>query len=222
VLASLSFLAYIVGALLTIPLEGRIGYLLRGAGSRTRNGDLLLSLRNRRRNRGPVPRSVSPPREGHAGDAASFAADDFLDEIRTRYAQKPLSPASFRAPDFDVLYPDSNVLRPRLLTSPNAKSEVYAEYDRFTAEATFRINLIPPVFAYGALMTVLVHWTFAVVALFVAFSFLYQGTARITAAFATLISAAAAGLYRHPYEEYLIEMFGPVASSSDPREPGRE
>jgi hypothetical protein len=118
-LATVSFLAYLIGALLLLPLEGRVATRLldaiRPGVQETRVAhdeyqDLLARLR----------RQVHDVESRLGGDRAR----ELINELDRS--------------------PSREGLRTRLLV---ASESLYGEYDRLSAEAAFRVNIAPPLVA---------------------------------------------------------------------------
>jgi hypothetical protein len=222
-LAALSFVAYILGAIVTIPVEGRFGRVF-----------------------GSMPRLLSVPRTGPTRRARERArrrrllkGRDTLDEFhdfllgmstddwvrseaawRLEMDRALTGNAHFRAsmfarskvedqlrengrelsrPEVEALTASPELLRPRLLAS--GRTEVYGEYDRQAAEGSFRINIALPVLALGVATGIEVAWFLIPIALVVAALLLLQGSNRLEASVATIQRAAINKLFVHPWEE---------------------
>jgi hypothetical protein len=133
-IAALSFIAYLLGALLTIPVESRSI-----SGALTRLSDFSMS------------RDARLTTREYAGQRGELAA-----ELRNQLKDSTLklSLADTRAlGDFGggplKLNIPTNDLRTRLLV---ANQELYGEYDRLAAEASFRVNMTPPLLVLALLL----------------------------------------------------------------------
>jgi hypothetical protein len=90
-------------------------------------------------------------------------------------------------------------LRVRLLV---ANQELYGEYDRFAAEAAFRINLWLPFFAFAVLVWTRFGYLWCAIGLAVAgLILLYQGLRRLAMSTNVLMRAVLAGVITHPVDD---------------------
>lgn len=218
--AALTFLAYVLGALITIPIGGpRAGgrvLALAGAWERFREG---------RFRRGHLPRKLrfrleyeSEFSSEHERTVYEFSSeyertrssfDKFIwDEIRKLAVclRDPNDDEEARAAKETAFHEAASAvvaplaeLRPRLLV---ANQEVYGEYDRCAAEADFRVNLCPPIIALAILMGINFGvlrgvWSGCALAL-VAVVLLIQGATRLRSAGIVLMRAVLVGTVEHP------------------------
>jgi uncharacterized membrane protein len=160
--AAVSFVAYLLGAMMTVPVEHPS--VIRWLG-RFKRGPLR-----------PRPDDV-----------------EYQDLVR-RVASEPLAGLSER--DFDRALSTNNVeLRTRLLVT---NTEMYGEYDRLTAEADFRLNLVLPLVVLTAVATgSLSVWVGVGLAL-LALAMLYQGVNRLAMSNAVLHRAVLSEVVVHP------------------------
>jgi hypothetical protein len=97
-------------------------------------------------------------------------------------------------------------MRARLLAS--GKTEVYGEYDRFASEASFRVNIVLPIFAIGVLASVQASACYLLATVSMAAVLLLQGFQRLGLALETIRTAAVNGMFIHPLEELLRRDYG--------------
>lgn len=173
--AALSFMAYVLGALLTVSTDRGIGRL-------------LLDRLNRRI--GVDPRQTDRQLYELLGQAAE----------RIEEKSNGLSPNERREVELEVTRAkraSAADLRVRLLV---ANQELYGEYDRLGAEAEFRLNLCPPLALLGATAAFYLHWSYAAVTLVLVASMAYQGAARRTEAISVLSRAVLSNVIEHPLQ----------------------
>jgi len=180
-IAAVSFVAYVLGALLSTSAEG--GWALK-----------LLD-------RGPFP-DASRTRQEY---------ENYLDyQLEEKAMRRAREVVRVRAQD-DVARaliedgPTSTMesarhasiadLRVRLLV---ANQELYGEYDRFMAEASFRLNLFAPLIALGILVSSDLGWWVGVLAACIATALLLQGSMRLTEAVTVIRRAVVAQVFVHP------------------------
>lgn len=173
--AALSFLAYVLGALLTVSTD-------RGAGR------LLLDRLNRRV--GVDPRQTDRQ------------LAELLRAVAERIEDKSggLTPEERREVDEEASRAgraSAADLRVRLLV---ANQELYGEYDRLSAEADFRLNLCAPLALLGATATSQLHWSCAAFTSVLVVSLAYQGLARRTEAVSVLSRAVLSNVIEHPLQ----------------------
>ena len=223
VLASVSFVAYVLGAILSIPIEGRlvtvIGYLALFRWllpSRERSRPSWLSL------------SGDPPTEAFAlrsWGRGGLEERRFVSGVaqRERHMTVERHNVMWRGGSHEALtrarFTSMEDLRPRLLAS--GKPEVYGEYDRLAAEAAFRINLCLPVLALGIYVGLNLSLWWIPAALVVTGALFYRGVTRFDQSRQTLYQAAAVRVYMHPLVEELHRLkAGEHEQPSPPLSPG--
>lgn len=174
--ASITFVAYVVGAVVAVPLEGRLAGLIALVTSR-------------------VPRPLKP-----GWQVARLAQAEYWGFLTDMEEEFPDIDVAKDPRYYSLTHASAELLRPRLLAS--GKTEVYGEYDRLAAEAAFRINLGPPLLALSIYGAVAVDRLFLFGVVVVVILFL-QGAGRVALSRATLLRAAVDGVYKHPLREYL-------------------
>lgn len=135
-LAAVSFVAFLLGALLTIPTEGRVmqrAFEVAPTAS--------LDVRTTR---------------------AEYAQHIERLRVRAEESIRSLPPNEFRQADVELArkaYAGASDLRQRLLV---ANQELYGEYDRLEAESQFRLNVCLPLFVLGftAARDLWIGWAF--------------------------------------------------------------
>jgi len=146
--AALSFAAYVIGAIVTLPTEGGLATsLLRRLEPRVHGRGPGAEHRLRARLRRLLSSADEP------GTRSEF--DRRLKGIRAAAAELP---ADVRrrvgfpeGPRGEELVPPLSDLRDRLLAM---NQDMYGEYDRYAAEASFRLNVVPPLLALSAVVAV--------------------------------------------------------------------
>jgi hypothetical protein len=197
VLAGLSFVAYLLGALLTLPVEsGVIGRLL----------------------------TASPAFSFEARQTA-MEYDALQDSIQRRLSAPPFTSLSMAEQDplrheiGRAARSGAGNLRPRLLTS---NQEMYGEYDRLASEGSFRINLGPPLLALGLTAAWQISWLWAPLTLVVATVLLFQGANRARLANSVLQRAVLTEVITHPAQSILdraaAELGAPPRRQGNPSE----
>lgn len=191
VLASLTFTAYVVGALLTLPV-----HII------TRPLSALLQLL-RRLGRSHPNIGVTRLDDWLTVNSWQATSQDYQNEIADAGEQARANieklPPGEQEPLLRELDRALNVgledLRTRLLV---ASSELYGEFDRFEAEAVFRANLSLAVLALGltAMNSIAVLW--GPFGAFAATILLLQGRRRNYGAVGVLQRATVAGIIKHP------------------------
>jgi hypothetical protein len=146
--AALSFAAYVLGAVVTLPTEGgpatallrRLAAWLDAPGpereprSRTR-WQRFLASDDELETRSQFERRLAAIQE---------EADQLPDDVRRRVRLREGPPGdAFESPPTD--------LRTRLLAM---NQHMYDAYDRYDSEASFRLNVVPPLLALGAVVAV--------------------------------------------------------------------
>ena len=219
-LAGLSFAAYIVGALLTIPVEGSFTNFFTSLPRRVHVPEILRypEADDTRREYFAYLTDLSAGRPGHELFEAFLTtvadmgrqgdtARSVVMRSSTRYSmsvKRDDESPEVRATDVTVLSPE--LLRPRLLAS--GKTEVYGEYDRQAAEGAFRINTCAPLLALGLALGTTVAWPLIPLGLLVAAALLIQGCNRLAASVATIQRAAVNQLFVHPWKEFVDRASG--------------
>ena len=191
-LAALSFLAYVIGAIVTDVVEAvlrKVETLLRERFSVVRVAVVRVA---------PLPYEYSITEDSFR----SLLSDEII-EVRAALGAPPTGYENL-APEKKKMIKDVELgentplsnLRSRLLV---ANQEVYGEYDRFAAEADFRVNLSLPTFALGILVAVQLGNAWGCLGLvLVAGVLLIQGRARGALADAVLMRAVLDGVIEHP------------------------
>jgi hypothetical protein len=174
-LGALSFVAYVLGALLTLSVErGRsqrhldrwsLGTSVDGRQTFTQLDDLL---------RGTSSQILDM--------AHGLAEDDFDALERDMNTAESASPAD---------------LRIRLLV---ANQEMYGEYDRLSAEAEFRLNVCPPLLLLGVTAVLQVSLWWLLVTVLTVSLLAYQGLSRRAEARAAIFRAVLSGVIEHPLQ----------------------
>lgn len=152
VLAALSFVAFLLGALLTIPTEGRLMQRLF-----ERMPTTSLDVRT---TRDEYNQHVTRLRD------------------RAERSIRSLPPDEFDQADLDVArksYAGASDLRQRLLV---VNQELYGEYDRLETESQFRLNLAPPLMTFGATAGVGVWPGWAAIGVLAGVILIIQGLSR--------------------------------------------
>ncbi|MEU4421813.1 hypothetical protein AB0F81_14400 [Actinoplanes sp. NPDC024001] len=221
-IAALSFIAYVLGALLTIPTDSR---LLVGVVNRLPlpSADFrLTALEYENYLQGGIVRrlrSLSPDERsaavGRVEQSLANAWSDFSLHRRMRIAlerieflertEKGAEAEEFQPRREALIRMDASVadLRARLLVrSP----EMYGEYDRLAAEAAFRINLCLPVIALGFVFGFGIGWWWAPAAIAVAALLLVQGTIRLGLSITVMRRAIIEGMVEHPFHSRMQEL----------------
>jgi hypothetical protein len=170
-LACLSFVAYVLGALLTIPIEASQIYLFLRRLGRYFSKDTQLYAREYDQHREEVL-------ERFSGQGVNV----------TEAEMRALKRLADRERGFSRSVSD---LRARLLV---ANQELYGEYDRLAAEAAFRVNLFPPSIALAILIARDLSVFWGIVVLVVAVILLLQGANRLGLSTAVLQRAVVAGV----------------------------
>lgn len=175
VVAALSFGAYVLGALLSVPIERGFGRLLlyrlsRRIGVDARQTDSQLAKL--------LDREVKRIEENSEGQPP--AARDQLRKDVTRARRTSAAE-----------------LRVRLLV---ANQEMYGEYDRLSAEAEFRLNICLPLTLLGAIAAVQVDARYAPVTILIVSLLAYQGVARRAEATSVLSRAVLSNVMEHPLQ----------------------
>lgn len=186
VLAAVSFTAYVLGAMITIPVEGKFARLL------LRVADL--------------------PIIGYDYRQGFEEVLGFQRQLLRTYTAKasPMTTAD-EIPEPQVVEPE--LLRPRLLAS--GKTEVYGEYDRLVAEAAFRLNIALPILVLGLIASIQLHWAWIVLALVPPAVMFVQGCHRVAQSWTTINRAAVARVFTHPFEETLLAQYGALEKQAD-------
>jgi hypothetical protein len=147
VLAAVSFVAYLIGALLSLPLEGRVATsifdairLARG-GARDEYQEHLFQLQV-------------------LINKNQAKLDDEVTQELSRELARP---------------PSREGLRTRLLV---ANESLYAEYDRLSAEAAFRVNIAPPLVALSWIVGSQAGFGWGLVGVALSAFLAYQGVRR--------------------------------------------
>jgi hypothetical protein len=163
-LASVSFLAYVLGACATIPTEkGGVTGLLRKVRGKSETDRAYEAL---------IESSFLYAGE-HISESDSLSADD-LDQAKGAGNQE---------------------LRALLLV---ANQEVFGEYDRLAAEASFRLNLPVPMLALGVWTACTLQWWILPPVLAGALILAYQGATRLRDSNRVLRRSVVNGLIQHP------------------------
>lgn len=195
-ITSISFAAYVVGALLSVPVEGRLTeYFVR----------LPTAVRV------PAWMSYGQAQDGWT-DYSTFVLDRDS-QLQRQYSWEPKVGSYEERERNAAISAGLEQLRPRLLMSGHP--EMYSEYDRFVAEASFRINIAPPLTALGLLAGLSIAWPFAPVGIAIAFALLVQGSNRITTSVVTIRRAVTIGVFIHPIEDF-YQRHAPSSAATPP------
>ncbi|MGY1681178.1 hypothetical protein [Geodermatophilus sp. SYSU D01176] len=213
--AGLSFVAYVIGAIVTLPTEGSLATTLlrrlapgvHGPGPEAEHGprtllQRLFSSADELGTRRAFERRLVTIGEG----VAELPAD-----VRRR--------VGFRdGPPVEAFEPPLTDLRARLLAM---NQEMYGEYDRYAAEASFRLNVVPPLLALGAVVAVGFGNTLGHLVVPVCLILLVQGVNRLRQARMVLWRAVITEKITLPAEDHLQEARQLVAHRSETvAEPG--
>lgn len=200
-LAALSFLAYLLGALLTIPTEGRLGNVLSRAtpltpGAKQTRDEYVDLLATAASQLGTRIRSGDLPPGKDSYDYERLQIEAFWAE------REDDEPENWQAAQQKLAQVNDD-LRPRLLVQ---NAELYGEYDRLAAESAFRINVCPPLAALATTAALQLWWGWALVgALAVGVLFL-QGVGRASRSASVLRRAVISGEIEHPIQSALREI----------------
>lgn len=170
--AAVSFVAFVLGSLLTIPTQGRVVQRLFQA-IPTTSTDVLVTRRE-------YARRVANLIEKAENSLQGLPPDDF-DQADWEVARK------------SALTPSD--LRHRLLV---ANQELYGEYDRLEAECQFRLNLVMPLVALGFTAGFQLWSGWIVIALFAGALLTFQGLDRGARAALLLQRAVLSNDIKHP------------------------
>jgi hypothetical protein len=192
-LAAVSFLAYVLGALLTVPSDNR--YFVRAV-DRFSLGSVDLRETAALYNEFLVVGVQGLLDAAPESERGSLSAEEMVAQYR-----------------FQMNVPD---LRARLLA---ANQELYGEYDRLAAEAGFRINLFLPLVALGIVVGVEISWWWTFILLFGAFILLIQGINRLRLSTTVLRRAIIAGVIEHPLHARIRQGLEQVQSSRSRQRP---
>jgi hypothetical protein len=211
-IAALSFIAYLLGALLTIPVESRfISRLLTKIGNYSIDTRLTTDEYNRRQidlavefaEQVRLSRETKQQLEISASDARA------LDRLGINYQS-----ADAHGPDDLVLtdsalYLRANDLRARLLI---ANQQMYGEYDRLAAEASFRVNMTLPLMALGFLIVSDFNVFLGLGIMAGAVVLLVQGAIRLNLSNTVLRRAVIADVIKDPLTEKFREILDKTSS----------
>jgi len=206
-----SFVAYLLGALSTLSVDGRFFSFLAqrvGEASQTnivdqlRLREMTLRLSMEATKRGEEAKKqrideVSRESRYSSRDPESLLADIEIEEERLGDNER-LTLHELR--EEQTSYAD---LRIRLLV---ANQELYGEHDRVLAEATFRVNLFLPMIAYGLYSFFEVSLIVGALLVASAFVLLIQGLMRLSASNAILARAVVAGVIEDPVQLKIKEL----------------
>jgi hypothetical protein len=183
--AALTFVAYILGALLTLSFPNvlaRSHLFLIGVDARQTRRQLLEVL-------DAVGMSLFEYSQGFSPDER----DELERDIERAQRAGPAD------------------LRVRLLV---ANQELYGEYDRLAAEAEFRLNLCLPLIALSITAAADVHWAYALVGLGLTSALAGRGLVRQSEARSVLDRAMLSGLVDHPLQT-ILKRFGKSTADPD-------
>jgi hypothetical protein len=188
-LAAISFLAYVIGMLLSQPTAYWVGDLVRlipgSSSSEARRTDDELQHYIKRR----------------AEQLAELEYDSIGVDEPGRRVRDPDALNSMLitalATFGDSGAGNSSALRPRLLV---AEKEVYGEYDRLAAEAAFRINVTLPILLLGLTLAASTSWWWSIAALGVSMVLFRQGTRRLVESDSVIQRSVLNGIVVHPID----------------------
>jgi hypothetical protein len=192
-LAALSFLAYLLGALLTIPLEGRIGRVLLEF---IQTIPALSSLDAR------VTRDEFLALHRQLEREVEILQDGLREQIeRDRGTRSHREQRDDAIRELDIAISrgrDVGDLRARLLVTNQG---LYGEYDRLAAEASFRINVATPVL--GIAILVRDEWgvSWFLIPMFASLALLLQGLSKHRLAATVLMRAVIDTTIEHPLRQ---------------------
>lgn len=206
IIAVVSFLAYVLGALLTLPVDNHlfVGALDRVDRLFTRTfatthslfagmvvtGDEYRLFLSDTMHRALLSADLNPDRRRFVMQHMEEQAGPIM-----RYLDSPIIPTPADAVLIKALSTRVRGLRVRLLV---ANQELYGEYDRYAAEAAFRINLVVPTVALGMIAGIAIHWWWTPLALVVALVLLVQGVIRLGSAVSVIRRAVVVGIIEDP------------------------
>jgi hypothetical protein len=194
-IAALSFIAYLLGALLTIPVESRfISSILSILG--TFSQDTRLTTEEYARWRAGRTDEVRDRIEVSKNRNAGPVLDISDSEMRTLVRFAVEEPGSYLA---------ANDLRARLLV---ANQQMYGEYDRLAAEASFRVNMFLPLIALGLLVVFDFNRLLGFGIMAGAAILLVQGAIRLNLSNTVLRRAVLANVIKDPLTEKIEEILG--------------
>ncbi len=204
-LASISFAAYLVGAIMTVPLEGVFGETLQRARQRIRFAVARWTDKSRDRVavwlKHPRKSEIPTPETAHNREYKRFLRA-IIANHDPKSLTEPEALPTYGSPEFfSALDATPEALRPRLLASEQGH-EIYGEYDRAAAEASFRINVVLPLIALGFLGGYYFSWWVVPVVFVVGCVLTIQGLNRLHASTETIQRAAMIGLFDHPLDAY--------------------
>lgn len=178
VVAALSFVAYLLGAVLTLSTDRG---LLRTILGRVRPMVLNVDAMS-------VHQAYGQALDSHRAGLLERAKDGGASDDEVAPYAEYLEHAATRTLPVD--------LRPHLLV---ANQEMFGEYDRLDAESTFRLNLCLPLLALAVTLGIELSGWFFLVGPLVAMVFFFQGLSRQYAAEAVILQAVLAGVIEHPF-----------------------
>ncbi len=176
-LAALSFVAYLLGVLLTVPMGwaermADIGHFLSGEAAQTR-------YEYRRR----ILESATR-----------------VEEQALRLGMSPEQAKGFGDEQDEAIRIGVSDLRPRLLV---ANQDMHGEFDRLEAEASFRLNLCPPICALGLTTAWQVFWPWGVASGAIIAGLFFRGVTSYTRAVSVVERAVVTGVIEHPIDTML-------------------
>jgi hypothetical protein len=170
VLAAVSFTAYLIGALLSLPLEGRVATRLLDA--------------------------IRPNVKDAGGGQDEFQELVIKLQGMVNQHQAQLGPDKVRRFTAALAqFPSREGLRTRLLV---ASESLYGEYDRLSAEAAFRVNIAPPLVALSWIVGLQAGFVWTLVGTALSALLAYQGVRRGILSGEILRRAVGAGVIELP------------------------
>jgi hypothetical protein len=183
VLAAVSFLAYLIGSLLQIPLLIRLP-------------EWFIRLFPVESSDSKATREEYQSFLGRLGDRIETRISGFQP-----HDYEEVTSDAHRATAATV-----DELRPRLLV---ANQELYSEYDRLASEAQFRINVCPPLLALGVTASLSEACWWILPAAVVTYALLSQGLRKRAQSVSVIQRAVLGGVLDHPLQT-ILDRFGPA------------
>jgi hypothetical protein len=205
-IAALSFIAYLLGAILTIPVESRFisRLLLRmGVGS---VGTRLTSQEYIRRQEDLVGAFLQRLAERRKTEQQLDYIDADIPVLRRLGVDFAASGGELKHVRYSAewgVFLGANDLRARLLI---ANQQLYGEYDRLAAEASFRVNMTLPLLVLSGLVFFGFNQGLGLGMILGAWILLVQGAARLLLSITVLQRAVLADVIKDPLAEKLREI----------------